>query len=97
VHPNLRTWAQREDGALHMEETSLDLLGSRVVSKQQLIDPKGGPQVMKEFSLRAYTCAELTSLLRRQGLLVREVWGGPRREAFDTESRRLVLLSERSA
>jgi SAM-dependent methyltransferase len=97
VHPNLRTWAQREDGALHMEETSLDLLGSRVVSRQQLIDPRGGPHVSKEFSLRAYTCAELTSLLRRHGLIVRDVWGGPGREPFGTESRRLVLLSERSA
>ncbi len=97
VHPNLRTWAQREDGALFMEEVTIDLPGSRVVSRQQLIDPKGGPQVSKEYSLRAYTCAELTSLLRRHGLVVRETWGGPAREPYGTESRRLVLVSERRA
>lgn len=96
VHPNLRTWAQRDDGALFMEEVSIDLTGSRLVSKQQLIDPKGGPAVSKEFTLRAYTCAELSALLRRHGLLVKEVWGGPGREVYSTESRRLVLLAERA-
>lgn len=96
VHPNLRTWAQRDDGALFMEEVSIDLTGSRLVSKQQLIDPKGGPAVSKEYTLRAYTCAELTALLRRHGLLVKEVWGGPGREVYSTESRRLVLLAERA-
>ena len=97
VHPNLRTWAQREDGALFMEEVSIDLGASRVVSRQQLIDPRGGPQVTKEFSLRVYTCAELTALLRHHGMRVLEVWGGAGREAYDTESRRLILLSERVA
>jgi SAM-dependent methyltransferase len=97
IHPDLRTWSQREDGALFMEEVSLDLVASRVVSRQQLIDPRGGPRVTKEYSLRVYTCAELTALLRRHGLRVLEVWGGSSREAYVAESRRLVLLSERIA
>ena len=97
VHPEMRTWTQREDGALFMEEVSLQLSDSRVVSKQLLIDPSGGPQVSKEYSLRAYTCAELTTLMRRHGLAVKEVWGGPAREPYSAESRRLVLLSERLA
>lgn len=97
VHPNLRTWAQRDDGALFMEEVTMRLEDSRVISRQQLIDPRGGSQVAKEYSLRAYTCAELTSLLRRHGLHVLQAWGGPSREPYDASSRRLVLLSERSA
>ena len=97
VHPNLRTWAQRADGALFMEEVSMQLAESRVISRQMLIDPAGGANVTKEYALRAYTCAELTALLRRHGLAVREVWGGPGREPYGTESRRLVLLSERLA
>ena len=97
VHPDLRTWSQREDGALFMEEVSLELAASRVWSRQQLIDPRGGPRVVKEYSLRVYTCAELTSMLRRHGLAVREVWGGAERGPYTTESRRLVLLSERGA
>jgi len=96
VHPNLRTWAQRDDGALFMEEVSIDLGGSRLVSRQQLIDPKGGPAVTKEYTLRAYTCAELTALMRRHGLVMKAVWGGSGREAYSTESRRLVLLAERA-
>jgi SAM-dependent methyltransferase len=97
IHPDRRTWSQREDGALFMEEVSLDLAASRVVSRQQLIDPRGGPRVTKEYSLRVYTCAELTSLLRRHGLRVLEAWGGANREPYAAESRRLVLLSERKA
>ncbi len=96
VHPEMRTWVQREDGALFMEEVSIELAASRVISRQILIDPKGGPQVTKEFSLRAYTCAELTALMRRHGMEVKDVWGGPAREPYSAGSRRLVLLSERT-
>lgn len=95
THPQQRTWTQRDDGALFMEEVALDLVASRVISRQQLIDPKGGVVVSKEFTLRTYTCAELTALMRRHGLVVKDVWGGPGREAYSTESRRLVLLAER--
>src|SRR5262249_18008984 len=76
THPQQRTWSQREDGALLMEEISLEWVTSRVVSRQLLIDPQGGTQVTKEFSLRTYTCAELSALMRRHGLHVREVRGG---------------------
>ncbi len=95
THPQQRTWQQRDDGALLMEETALELESSRVVSRQILIDPTGGPQVTKEFFLRAYTCAELTALLRRHGLHVRAVHGSAEREPYSTDSRRLILLSER--
>jgi len=96
VHPNLRTWAQRDDGGLFVEEVSIELAASRVVSKQMLLDPQGGTQVTKRFSLRAYTCAELAALMARHGLAVRETWGGYGREPFGTEARRLVLVSERA-
>ncbi len=97
THPQQRTWTQREDGALFMEETSLELVPSRVIARQMLIDPKGGPQVTKEYFLRAYTCAELTSLLRRHGLAVKHVHGGTDRRPYDIEAHRLVLVAERSA
>jgi SAM-dependent methyltransferase len=96
THPQQRTWMQREDGALLMEETSIELESSRVATRQILIDNAGGPQVRKEHFLRAYTCAELTALHRRHGLLVRQVLGGPGEPGYSTESRRLVLVSERS-
>ena len=95
THPQQRSWTQREDGALLMEETTLEIAASRVASRQILIDPSGGPQVTKEFFLRAYTCAELSALLRRHGFDVREVSGGLDREPYGTESRRLAILSER--
>ena len=97
THPQQRTWTQREDGSLLMEETTIELVESRVVTRQILIDPRVGPQVTKEYLLRAYTCAELSALLRRHGMEVKQVWGGPNREPYDTESRRLVMLAERGA
>jgi SAM-dependent methyltransferase len=96
THPQQRTWQQRDDGALLMEETTLEVAPSRVVSRQILIDPRGGPQVTKEYFLRAYTCAELSALLRRHGFLVQQVYGGPDRSEYSTESRRLILLCERA-
>ena len=96
THPQQRTWNQREDGALIMEEASLDLRHSRVISRLTLIEPDRGTGPAKQFDLRAYTCAELTALMRRHGLEVREVWGGPDRGAYSTESRRLILLAERA-
>lgn len=96
THPQQRTWTQRDDGALFMEETSLELAASRVVARQMLIEPAGGTQVTKEYFLRAYTCAELSSLMRRHGLAVKDVYGGTDRRPYDTEARRLVLVAERS-
>ncbi len=97
AQPQQRTWTQREDGALLMEETSLDPITSRVVSRQVLIDPQGGSQVTKEYSLRAYTCAELSALLRRHALDVTSVAGGAEGEAYGPESRRLAIIAERRA
>ena len=97
THPQQRTWDQREDGSLLMEEVSLDLARSRVISRQVLIDSNGGARVQKEFNLRAYTAAELTALFARYGLEVIEVWGGPDRSAYSTDSRRLVLLARKRA
>lgn len=97
THPQQLVWTQQDDGSFLMEETLIQLAESRVVTRQVLIDPSGGPKVNKEYSLRAYTCAELTSLLRRHGLRVIATWGGIQREPYSTESRRLALLAERGA
>jgi SAM-dependent methyltransferase len=95
THPQQRTWSQRADGALLMEEVSIDLRTSRVTSRLTLIQPDAGAGPVKRFDLRAYTCAELTALLRRAGLEVREVWGGADRSEHSTEARRLILLAEK--
>jgi SAM-dependent methyltransferase len=92
THPAHRIWNQRENGSLLMEEVSLDLKSSRVTSRQIHI-ASDGPRLEKEFDLRAYTCAELQTLLRRHGLTTRHVWGGPDESEYTTSSRRLILLA----
>ena len=95
AHPQPRSWTQREDGSLLMEEATLDLRSSRVRSRLIHMQTQTGARVIKEFDLRVYTCAELTALMARHGLEVLEVWGGPDRAAYTTESRRLVMLARR--
>jgi SAM-dependent methyltransferase len=95
THPRQRGWMQRDDGALLMEENSLDLATSRVTSRQILIEPGAGSRVTKEYDLRAYTCAELTAMFRRHGLVVSRVLGGADGSEYSTESRRLVLVAAR--
>jgi len=96
THPQQRTWTQRDDGALLMEESTLELVPSRVVSRQLLIDPAGGTQVTKEFYLRTYTAAELAALLRRHGLETVSVTGGASGEPYGTECRRLAIVAEKT-
>ena len=95
THPQQRVWNPLEDGSLLMEETSLDLRRSLVLNRQIHITPRTGAQITKEFTLRAYTCAELESLCARHGLGVREAWGGPDRSDYTAESRRLIVLAVR--
>jgi SAM-dependent methyltransferase len=96
THAQQRTWSPQPDGGLLMEEATLTLRTSRVTSRLTLIPPQGGAHVTKEFDLRLYTCAELTAMFERHGLAVREVWGGMDRGALTTESRRLIVLAQRS-
>lgn len=94
-HHTHRVWNQRENGTLLMEETSFDLRRSRVIARQIHMAEDGGTRLEKSYDLRAYTCAELTWLMHRHGLEVREVWGGIDRREYTTDSRRLVLLADR--
>jgi SAM-dependent methyltransferase len=96
THPQQRTWNQRDDGALLMEEVALDLHTSRVINRQLLIEGGGGTRVTKAYELRTYTCAELSALFARHGLAVRSVWGGADGSDYSTESRRLVMLAEKA-
>jgi SAM-dependent methyltransferase len=94
-NPQQRVWNQLEDGSLLMEETSLDVRRSELLNRQMHVTPQTGAQITKEHTLRVYTCAELEALCGRQGLTVREVWGGADRSEYAAESRRLVLLAVR--
>ena len=76
THPLTRGWTQRDDGALIMEENTLDLVTSRVTSRQILIEPGAGSRVTKQYDLRVYTCAELSALMRRNGLHPLRAFGG---------------------
>jgi len=96
THPQQRGWTQREDGALVMEENTLDLVSSRVTNRQILIEPGAGSRVTKQYELRVYTCAELSALMRRAGLVPERALGGPDGAPYSSESRRLVLVARRA-
>jgi len=96
AQPPGRTWNQREDGGLLMEEYALDPRTSRLRVRLTLIDPAAGARPIKEYDVRLYTCAELTALLGRHGLAFRDVRGGADGSPYSAESRRLVVLAEKS-
>ena len=96
LHRQHRTWTQRDDGTLLMEEVTLDLPNSRVRTRQTLIEAGGTPRAAKSFDLRAYTCGELSALLRRHGLERERIWGGADGSEYSENSRRLVLLARRT-
>jgi SAM-dependent methyltransferase len=96
THPQQRSWSPQPGGGLLMEEATLDLRTSRVTSRLTLIPAQGGAHVTKEFDLRLYSCAELTAVFERHGLQVKQVWGGSDRSEYSAQSRRLILLAERS-
>lgn len=93
THPQQRNWIQREDGALLMEENTIELTTSRVTSRQILIEPGAGSRVVKEYDLRAYACAELCALMRRHGMRVGRIVGGIDGSEYTAESRRLVIIA----
>lgn len=97
AQPPGRTWNQREDGGLLMEEFTLDPRTSRLRVRVTLIEAATGPRPIKEYDVRLYTCAELGALLARHGLLVKDVWGGADASTYSAESRRLVVLAAKSA
>jgi ubiquinone/menaquinone biosynthesis C-methylase UbiE len=95
THPLQRSWLQRDDGALLMEENTIDLVSSRVTTRQTLIEPGAGSRITKEYVLRVYTCAELAALMRRHGLEVTRALGGIDGAEFGRDSHRLVLVATR--
>lgn len=95
THPQQRTWHQREDGALLVEELELELATSRVTSRQTLIGQDGGSRITKAYDLRAYTCAELSAMFERHGLSTLGRWGALDRTPYSQDTRRLILLAER--
>lgn len=94
--PPGRTWNQRDDGGLLMEEFALDPRSSRLRVRLTLIEAAAGARPIKEYDVRLYTCAELASLLARQGFRLIDVWGGADGAPFTAESTRLVVLAEKS-
>lgn len=97
ARPPGRTWNQRDDGGLLMEEFALDPRTSRLRVKLTLIEAGGGVGPIKDYDVRLYTCAELGAMLARHGFELREVWGGADGSTFTAESTRLVLLAEKRA
>ena len=87
-------WPEPNPRATEVDKLENEL-NAKVCSGELTLIEAQGPRLIKEFELRAYTCAELTALLARHGLEVRSVWGGPDHSEYAAESRRLVLLATR--
>jgi len=54
-----------------------------------------GTEELRWFQVRLYTLPELAAMLERAGLVLEQVFGGMRGEAYGFDSPRLIVLSRK--
>lgn len=84
-------WQVRDQGTVILEQDTFDALRGRFETKRILIDRKGTREYSA--SVRAYTLAELKTMLDDQKLYVNRVLGGFDLSPYTPRSRRMVLLA----
>lgn len=83
-------WQVRDKSTVILEQDTFDSLQGRFETKRILIDGKGTREYSA--SVRAYTLAELKTMLDDQKLYVNRVLGGLDLSPYTPRSRRMVLL-----
>jgi ubiquinone/menaquinone biosynthesis C-methylase UbiE len=91
-----RDWAQREGGALVLQERELNLLESRNYVRMTIVEPDGSRRAY-DHTFRFYTLTEFMDMLSRAGLAFRAVWGDFDGQDYTLYSRRMIVLAEKEA
>lgn len=85
---------EEHDGRILLHERHWDLATGRNHDGLTVVEPDGSRRTTAT-SVRMYTYVELKALLVRAGFGSVQAWGGFDGSAFDLDSRRLVVLSEK--
>lgn len=86
-----RDWRQFDDGTVMLEQRSYDHLSGRIGATWTFVRTDGSRSELRH-SLRAYTAAELVTLLERAGLDLKDAWGGFQGDVLG-EGPRTILLT----
>jgi SAM-dependent methyltransferase len=87
---------RHEDGLLVTEERHFDQLEGRAVVRVTLLYPDGRRTELSH-AARTYTLTELARMLARAGLQLQAIYGGLDGSPLTLDSRRLVMIAEKSA
>ncbi len=94
VHNNLnRYW--RHPGGEYVLSYKIELRHGLAIMKRQLINQVTGTKTQYEFMLRAYSLAEITSILLQNGFQVKAAYGGFEEQAYGPESPRMIILAQK--
>jgi SAM-dependent methyltransferase len=91
-----RSWSEDEAGTLLLEEVDHDLTTGRSSARWTFVRPDGSRSELA-FDHRLYSPAEYGDMLRRAGLRPVSFLGDIDESALTLESRRLVVVAERTA
>lgn len=93
--PNL--WEQAEDakGSVVLDQVSFNFETGRLDNNRTIV-AKDGSRTPVALSLRVYTLTELKRMLEAAGLIYLRVWGGFDGSAYGMDSRRMIVLAEKS-
>lgn len=93
--PNL--WEQAEDakGSVVLDQVTFNFETGRL-DNNRIIVGKDGSRTPVATSLRVYTLTELKRQLEAAGLIYQRVWGGFDGSAYGMDSRRMIVLAEKS-
>jgi 2-polyprenyl-3-methyl-5-hydroxy-6-metoxy-1,4-benzoquinol methylase len=89
-----RAWHELPDGRLLLEERAFDPWKGRMHSSWTLLE-RSGERIGMAFASRAYTLAELATMLAAAGFDVERAWGDYQGSDYGVDSRRMIVLARR--
>lgn len=89
-----KDWEERPDGAFVLNDRRYDIHTGRIYVDWYYITPEGERR-HQPHSERLYTFRELSKMLAKAGLAVRQTWGGFDGVELSMETRRMIVLSEK--
>ena len=63
--------------------------------KRTLINQTTGAKIEHEFGLRSYSLAEIETIMKHNGLIIRDLFGGFDGRRYGTNTPRMIVLSQK--
>lgn len=94
VRNNLNRYWRHPNGE-YVLSYKIELQQGIATMKRQLINQVTGTKTQYEFVLRAYSLAEMTSILTKSGFEIKATYGGFDEQAYGPETQRMIILAQK--